>query len=280
MPTRKRSDGIWVCVAAGWMVLSGCQFVQDVAPPIEEVLDPGRLQYEQTALAGTSLERRMEEIERSYAEPRSPEKVEYSLETCSFSISPENDYAALHCGARACVWLAENATSRAAKERWALKGVSWGKAAVDKAQTQAESYYYLGRSLALLLEARGMNSKRNVRDARGHLSMARNLKPDLDHCGPDRYLGRLIIRTREYPTLQAGSVAEGINRLERAARECPTYGENLVDLAEGLIAIEDFERAHQVLDALQELPSPPGHTADHQAWLVRASELRIELPGL
>ncbi len=43
---------------------------------------------------------------------------------------------------------------------------------------------------------------------------------------------------------------------------------------------KEFDKARALLNEMVDLPDPPDHAVDHQAWLVRAGELLSDLPGL
>ena len=93
-------------------------------------------------------------------------------------------------------------------------------------------------------------------------------------------LGRLLAQSRRYPLYSIGDSAQGVEYLEAAMENCPTFGENYLALAEALIDSGDYERARTLLNQMVAMPGPPDHSADHEHWLARASDLLNDLPGL
>ena len=281
---KKRSDetakrlGVSVCGLV-FLALVGCTYVDGLVE-LEDMIEKNQLKYEGAQLSEAGLKRRMKEIDDAYAEPRTPAKVNLSLETSLHSISSHNGYLALARGARACVWTAKHATTRADREQYALLGIAWGKEAVKRASTQVASYYYLALNRGVLLELRDFGISRLARSMKGNLLMARELDRSFDDCGPARALGELMVQTRRLPLYSIGTYNEGIELLDQAVKDCTTYGENYLVSAESLIVGGEFDRARALLNQLVDLPDPPDHAADHQGWLARASELMSDLPGL
>ncbi len=286
---KRRSEGCGrgrrvqlVAVLASWLMVlafAGCKEVDGLVK-LEDMLERNHLKFETAQLSKAGLAKRMKEIDDAYAEPRTWAKVSLSLETSLFSISPEDGYAALWRGARACAWLSLNAATRADEEQYAYLGIAWGREAVKRDSTSALSYYYLALSEGRLLELRDYKLRKFARDMKGHLLMAGNIDPSVDFCGPKRALGRLLVRTRNQPTFSIGNYAEGLAYLEEARQDCPTFGENYLALAEALIYGGELERARTLLNQMVDMPNPPDHSADHQHWLAKASDLLNDLPGL
>ena len=84
-----------------------------------------------------------------------------------------------------------------------------------------------------------------VREAKAAIEIA----PAIDHCGPLRLLGTLLLRAPSWPT-SVGDKDEALDTLKRAAEECPEhpgnhlyYGEALADNGEKEAAIGEFEKA-------------------------------------
>ena len=271
-------------VAAGvsWLIVlafAGCKEVDGLVQ-LEDMLERKHLKYETAQLSKAGLAKRMKEIDDTYAEPRTWAKVELSLETSSLSISPEDGYASLWRGARACAWLSLNAPTRAEEHRFAYLGIAWGREAVKRDSTSAQSYYYLALSEGRLLELRDYKLRKFAQDMKGHLLMAGQIDPRVDFCGPKRALGRLLVLSRKQPNFSIGNFAEGLAYLEEARRDCPTFGENYLALAEAMIDGGELERARTLLNQMVDMPGPPDHSADHQHWLAKASDLLNDLPGL
>ncbi len=261
------------------LALAGCEQVDGLVK-LEDMLERNQLRYEPAPLSEASLTKRIKEIDDAYAEPRTWAKVNLSLETSLLSISPEGGYAALWRGARACAWLSLNAATRSDEEKYAFLGIAWGREAVKRDSTLADSYYYLALNEGRLLELRDYKLRKFAREMKGHLLMAGQIDPSVDYCGPKRALGRLLVQTRKHSGFSIGDYAEGLEYLEAARQDCPTFGENYLALAEALIVDGEFERARTLLNQMVDMPGPPDHSADHQHWLAKASDLLNDLPGL
>ena len=143
----------------------------------------------------------------------------------------------------------------------------------------AEAYYYLGLSQLRYFELSLRKTASFALAAKENLNMAVHLNPQLDHCGPKLALGKLLIAARKVQRNSVGTQDEGVNFIREAAQNCSTFGRNHLELAIALIDTGKHDDARVVLDELFQLPSPPDHTADHQAWLTRGSELLNDLPG-
>ena len=124
--SRRRVGGLVLALAGGWL-LAGCELF----PSLDDVVAP-ELKYEEANLTPQALDERTKEIDTSYAEPRTPTKVQLSYETSLVSISRVNNYEALWRGARACAWLAFNHPTRSARKEYATKGVEFGRAATKR----------------------------------------------------------------------------------------------------------------------------------------------------
>ena len=275
----KRNDG-WMALAVLLVVAGGCDYVAEVEAPIEQLERRPVLQYEIAQLVPSALERRMQDVDEHFAEPRTLAGVALSLETAEHSISPENGYAALARGARACAWLAEHSLTAADRKKYALRGMAFGFEAVERASTSVESYYYYAKNLAAFLRIKNYERTDLIRSLHSHLLMARQLDPGFDHCGPDRELAKFYAATRKLTSLGLGSLGKAEDLLQSAIDQCSSFGANYLVLAEILIERQDEGRARAVLDQLMDLPNPPDHAVEHQRWLARASELLGELPGL
>ena len=103
-------------------------------------------------LPATVLKERIDEIDQSYAEPRTVYRVSHSLGTSKDSVSSGNNYQSLWRGVRACSWLALNHENAAEKKKFALEGIYLGREARKKTSVQVEAYYYSAICIGALLE--------------------------------------------------------------------------------------------------------------------------------
>lgn len=290
MTQSKRSEGrdraclvakviVGVIAFGGFFGCQTPQIVQD-AFPAPKIYEGRTLDYEEAQLSEISARKRIEEIDQQFAEPRTRGRVRLSQETAQYSISRESNYGSLWRGARACAWLAGDAGSPTERRDCALDGITWGKAAVEKDSTSAESYYYLAINYLHLFDLQFRREPALARRIEENLKMARSLDPHVDNCGPSRALGFITIKMVDQPLLSFGSRSEGIFYLKEATQTCNGFGKNYLVLAKALIEIEDYAGARAALDTLVSLPSPHDHTVDHQKWLAEASHLLTDLPGI
>ena len=257
---------------------AGCGSVAVELKEIDEIVEDPLL-YDETNLSKFSAQRRIDQIDREFAEPRTSASVKLSRETCLHSITSASSYGALWRGARACVWLSGHSDDKGEQRRYALEGIQWGEKATQKADVTAEAYYYLGLSQLRYFELSLRKTASFALAVKENLNMAAHLNPQLDHCGPKLALGKLLILARKVKRNSVGTQNEGLNLIREAAQNCSTFGRNHLELAIALIDTGKHDDARVVLDELFQPPSPPDHTADHQAWLTRGSELLNDLPG-
>jgi hypothetical protein len=251
----------------------GCE----LAPTVDEVVDKP-LAYEEAKLGPQALADRMEEIDSSYAEPRTPSKVQYSYETALASISRENGYDALWRGARACAWIGLNDPDRSRRVEYAKKGILMGKEAIRRTSTKVESHYYYALSLGALADTQRNQVDRNfVRQMRDEVVIAKAIDESYDHCGPLRFLGQMMVETDGYHIWQVGSMEQGQELLKRATELCPDFGENHLAYAKALIKDELPDKARAPLEKVLACPRPKDYSAEHEAWLEEATSLLTDL---
>lgn len=271
--SRARIAGFLVSLGVAGL-MTGC----GLAPDLEDVVNyPPPLKYEPKNLTSAALDDRMKEIDASYAEPRTPTKVTVSYETSMDSISAVNEYAALWRGARACTWLAFNHNERSKREEFAKKGIAISRESVQKAPQRVESFYYLAMCLAAYAEVKGTATKELVQAMRDKMLIAKSLDDKYDYCGPDRFLGQLMVETEQFPLWNIGDMAQGLDLLKKSVDACPDYGENHLVYAKYLIKNEEKGKARDELMKVITSPKPPDLKADHQTWLEEANKLLTEV---
>ena len=220
---RGRSSGVrFGAIVAAMAIggLLGChapEIVEDTFPA--HMIYEGRtLAYEEANLSEITAQKRLDEIDRQFAEPRTPAGVRLSQETCQYSITGESHYGALWRGSRACAWLAGDAASSSERSNCALDGIAWGKAAVERDSADASSYYYLAINYLHLFDMQLVKERRLAGRIKENLRMARSLDPQVDHCGPSRALGLLIVMMVDQPLLSLGTRSGGITLLKEATQ--------------------------------------------------------------
>ena len=224
----------------------------------------------------TILKERIDEIDQSYAEPRTIYRVSHSLGTSKDSVSPGNNYQSLWRGVRACAWLAVNHQNPAEKKKYALEGIYLGREARQKTSVQAEAYYYSAICIGALLETIKEPRSKLLREMKYCLEVAHELDGTHDHGGPARVLGTLIVGASDYDFagFSVGSLEEGIATLEAACSKAPMFGENWLLLAKALADAEEYQRALAAIEKVFAAEIPPDYSVEHKDWLIQAQTLK------
>jgi len=227
----------------------------------------------------TVLKERIEEIDQSYAEPRTIYRVSHSLGASKDSVSPGNNYQSLWRGVRACSWLALNHENPAEKKKYALEGVYLGREARQKTSVQVEAYYYSAICIGALLETIKEPRSKLLREMKYCLEVAHELDGSHDHGGPARVLGSLIVGASDYDFVgfSVGGLEEGIAMLEAACSKAPTFGENWLLLAKALADAEEYQRALTAIEKVFAAEIPADYSVEHKNWLIQAQELKSEI---
>lgn len=248
---------------------------------MDQVADPHNFKYNTQDLTPQALEERMKEADLYFVEPRSFGKVLASYETCLKSISERNGYAALWRGARACAWIAINDDSKSRRIEYATKGIKIGREATRRSGSDVtpEAHYYYALSLGALAESSGDPSRGFLEHMRDEMKIALSLDEKIDYCGPHRFLGDLYVKSSDYPLYSMGSTEEGLRHLKRAAELCPDYGENHLAYATALASEGEVEPARVELEKVMASPKLKDRSAEHDAWLTKATALMADLQG-
>ncbi|MCZ6794122.1 MAG: tetratricopeptide repeat protein [Planctomycetota bacterium] len=272
---------MWVLLAVSIVaVLEGCVGLDTV--DYEHFTSPSEFTLDNKNLSPAQLAKNTQEIELYYREPRTPKKVEASLELAELSISSGNGYASLWRGARACYWLSRNVPDLAQRQRFAHKGAAMGRSAIKYSSERVEPYYYTALNIASFCEItrdKGFVPATSVlRRLLEHAKMAVALDEQFDHAGPQRFLGKFITGTSGYLMYQFGSFDDGLEHLRRAVELSPEFAQNQLFLAEALKDDGDYEGARAAIDRLFRSKIPRDHTVEHERWLREAVQLSAKLP--
>lgn len=254
------------------------------------VLMPGCASYEAIHVSGVEpeanlnestlpaaiLENRIDEIDQSYAEPRTIYRVSHSLGTSKDSVSSGNNYQSLWRGVRACSWLALNHQKPEEKKKFALEGVYLGREARQKTSLQAEAFYYSALCIGALLDTVKEPSTKLLREMKYCLEVAHELDGTYDHGGPARVLGTLIVETADYEFVgySLGSLEEGIAILDTACGKAPKFAENWLLLAKALADAGENQRALAAIDKIFACEIPSDYSVEHKEWIIQAQNLK------
>jgi len=264
-----------IAVASTLIVAAtGCTTLEDLFG-----IDGGDIPYEFSTLSNEEIATNIANADASYREPRDADRVSKSLELSLASVSPENDYEALWRAVRAAAWLAQYSESREDRVAFGERGIQLGKAAteLESLAKRPESHYFLALAMANYCDVIGTCAPEVIVEIRDRTLEAHRLDPQFDHCGPSRFVGELIVQTADYPAYNVGDFEEGLEHLQRAAKDCPKFAENWLLLGLALLDDGDDEGAQAALEKVLERGAPPDHTAEYKGWVVRAKDGLDEL---
>ncbi len=273
-------------VAASLLCFAGCYTIKAIPTlvTLPHLLENDRYKIQDKKLSPEALEKHMKSVDEQYSEPRTPASVALSLETARSYESSVNNYDALWRGARACAWLAQNTPGLAGREKFAILGISMGRAAIKEPalSNRVEPYYYLALAFGSYCDiehAKGnIPASSLVKRTRDHADMAVALDPKYDFGGPHRFLGKLIVEPSDTLPPSVGSFEQGLDHLKKAVALYPGFAENRLFLAQALIEDEEHEAARAQIDKILDSQTPPDYSAEHDAWLKEAQSLIADLP--
>ena len=247
------------------------------------VLDPTMpVIPEYPELDGSILAERTEEVDSHFVEPRSVEKVQYSLAVARKSISPVDHYESLWRCVRACAWLAQNHPEKSERYRYAVEGESFGRAAKQYLSNRVETHYYLAQCLGAKAATQSFPSRGLVKSMDYHIGVAYSLEggKTFDHCGPARFWGTLMSETQDAGFgYTVGTLEQSLDLLSEACDKCPEFGENFLRFAQALEKAGEYTEARKALAKVLESSVPPDHAVEHRDWLYEAEELLTSLAG-
>lgn len=279
-PRETRSHVVLLLSICSFLFLGGCVTIEP--DDYERLMSTQRFTMDHKNLTPTKLKKYMDEIDHYYAEPRTPKKVELSLETAELSISSVNHYGSLWRGSRACYWLAMNLPDHREREKFARKGVAMGRAAITNMTTRPEPYYYaalnLGAFCSIVNDRGYIPAVSLLREARDNAKMTVALEERYDFGGAHRLLGKLMTESAGVPVYQIGSFEEGLDHLKRAVDLSPEFAQNHLFLAQAYKDDNEFELARTEIDEVFRSSIPPDYTVEHRQWLQGAVELGAKLP--
>ena len=249
---------------------SGCTSVEDVAG------EGGS--FVESSLDDDALAVWIEHCDELYTEPRTVEKVTASFKFALGSLTSRDGHAAAWRVLRASAWLARNHPERERRLEHGRRGIAVGLEALGRGTSEsARTHYQLALTMGAFCEVKGTCDTAFVRRMRNHAKTAQADDPGVDHCGPGRFLGKLIVETLDYPGYSLGTLEEALELLSTAVHGCPDFAENGLFLAEALIEDGDDEEAGRALRCVIASRAPADHTVEHATWVKRARELLEEL---
>ncbi len=164
--------------------------------------------------------------------------------------------------------------SAKAREAMATDAVRLGQRCELAAPDRAQCDYGLG--LALGVQARELPS--TARDGLSlmvqHLQRAATLQPGLDHAGPERVLGLVLVRAPAWPT-GPGDAEKGLEITRKAAVREPEYAPNWLAVAEAADATGHSKARKEAARTAAELADKAAQAGapDAKAWQRAAKEM-------
>jgi tetratricopeptide (TPR) repeat protein len=236
------------------------------------------LRYELSRAGAAIIFQQAREVDRLYAEPRSPERLEKSLELSLAAISPHDGYSMLWRAGRACAWLAERHPDLESRRRYARLGAAAGAEALRLSAASPQAHYFYALNLGLLSELEG-GSLGNLDAMVVSVRRVIELDERYDHAGGHRFMALLIDATKDNFVAAIGTLDDALEHIDRACRLDPDYGHNHLIRAKLLIQDEEFEAAREALARVLSSPPPAHESEEHQDWLAEAGKLLAALPA-
>ena len=149
----------------------------------------------------------------------------------------------------------------------AKQGRKLAEDAAKKAPQSGLAHYLAAMLTGLQAQRDPLNGLNAVPVIEREAQIAARLNPDLDHGGPDRILGELYLRAPE-PPISIGDTSKAVVHYRRAVKRAPRYIENLLGLAESLLADDEpGEACEELAAALTEMPPNSVHEVQWQKAL-------------
>ncbi len=168
-------------------------------------------------------------------------------------------------GARACGFLTEEFPSnKHARAQFAEKGAAFARTAQAADASRVEGHYWLGINLGQLATTK-TNGSEYVPKVVDAAKEATKLDEKYDFAGPLRLLGTLYAKAPA-PPISVGDVEEGVRTLDRAVQLYPGYPQNVLHLADALLADDKLDEAQRRYQQVLNAPNDPLWAARLDAW--------------
>ena len=178
---------------------------------------------------------------------------------------------ALVGAARAQIWLSDHLASAEEREQAAVSAVYAGQLCSARASADPRCDYWLALAIGRQARERSSTASEGVDIMERLLRSLIERAPQLDHGGPDRVLGLLLLRAPGWPT-GPGDAEAGLEHTRAALLINPGYPPNHLAIAEGLAKLGDrraaIRRYHQALKHAQSLE--PSLNPDAPDWIDEA----------
>jgi tetratricopeptide (TPR) repeat protein len=167
----------------------------------------------------------------------------------------EEAYGAYWRMARAEYWIGDHTSDKTEKKRIFQQGIYHGKKAVQINPDRAEGHFWLGVCYGVYGEAKGvLKSLSLVKPIKQAMQRVLEIDPAYDQGGADRVLGRVYF---ELPGFAGGSKKKSLEHLLKAREYGPRVGLTLLYLADTYVALDEVEKARELLETLLTMESDP-----------------------
>jgi tetratricopeptide (TPR) repeat protein len=195
-----------------------------------------------------------------------------------YNAQPTNSEAAWQFGRAAYDW-ADFAHSKQQRADIAEQGIAACRRLIEREPNSAAAHYYLGLGLGQLARTKHLGALKLVSQMETEFTIAINLNSNLDYAGPDRSLGLLYFEAPGWPT-SIGSKPKARLHLQRAAKLCPNYPENLIELTDFHLRNGDRNTAIRDLKQLDELWPAAKQEFSGERWESNWAEWQTRLDAL
>lgn len=161
-----------------------------------------------------------------------------------------------------------------AREAMATDAVRLGQRCERAAPDSAQCDYGLGLALGVQARERPATAHDGLALMIRHLQRAATLEPGLDHAGPERVLGLVLVRAPAWPT-GPGDAEKGLEVTRKAAAREPEYPANWLAVAEAADATGHSSERKEAARTAAELADKAAQAGvpDATAWQRAAKEM-------
>ncbi len=252
------------------LAASGCAPALREPPPVAALGGPAVL------AEGRTPDELLRLAEEGYARRPDRQGVETARELfLAAARADDHDVRGLLGAARAIAWLIEHEPDAARRAALATEAVQVCQWCVRRAPSDGACDYRLALALGHQARERPSTAADALPRMVTLLEKAIAADPLLDHAGPDRVLGLVLLRAPGWP-VGPGDEEAGLEHVRRAVELVPDHPLNLLALGEALAengraqeAAAAYRRAEQLAEALVAAGDP-----DASEWLESARRQR------
>lgn len=198
-----------------------------------------------------------------------------SLSACASALKPldssglnaersSQDPANIYADIRAILRDIQNQPSAERRETMSGEAVRLGQRCEQIAPKHPLCDYGLALALGVQARERPSTAHDGLKLMEEHLQRAASNDPDLDHAGPDRVLGLMLVHAPGWPT-GPGDPEAGLEAARRAIKREPTYAPNWLAVAEAAQATGDAEIRRQSAKRAAELAKVASRAEEPEA---------------